>query len=139
MGQVELCGGALQQRVGLRSGAGGGLGAPDAQQVGDGEQPLLRAVVQVAPEPAALGVGRFDDPRARGREGGRLGAALELGRGTGGEDAQRRHVLVGDVHARGVEHGEVAEVAAVGAAQADGEVALQPHLGGLAVLGEAGA
>ena len=42
------------------------LGEPDRQ--GDGHEPLLRAVVQVALEPPALRVGRGDDPRLRGGE-----------------------------------------------------------------------
>ena len=34
------------------------------QREQDAHEPLLRAVVQVAPEPPALGVGGLDDPRA---------------------------------------------------------------------------
>ena len=70
-----------------------GLAARDLEQVRDGEQPLLRAVVQVAPDAAALGVGGLDDPGARGLQGARLDPPLELGAGAGGEDLQHRDVL----------------------------------------------
>jgi hypothetical protein len=55
-------------------------------------------------------------------------AALELRRRAGGEDAHRRDVVVAGRHRIRVHHGHVAEVRAVGRAQADREVALEAHL-----------
>ena len=52
----ELAGG---RRVALE------LGADHAELERDGDEPLLRAVVEVALEPPALGVADLDDPRAR--------------------------------------------------------------------------
>ena len=113
MGALELLRRAVQEAFG---GVAVGEAPPrDPQQVGHGEQALLGAVVEIAPHAAAFGVGRLHDAGARGGELGRLGAPLQLGGGAGGEDPQRRHVLLGDLHARPVEHGQVAEVAPVGA------------------------
>ena len=60
----ELRAGALQQVLGLAVGLG--LGDPQHQRQRD--EPLLRAVVEVALEPAALVVAGRDDPGARRRE-----------------------------------------------------------------------
>ena len=82
---------ATSQRAGSSSSS---FMRDDPQQVRDREQPLLRAVVEVAPDAAALGVGRLDHPRARLLERARLVAPLELRGRARGEDPQRRGVLL---------------------------------------------
>ena len=104
------------------------LHARHAQQVRDREQPLLGAVVQVAPDAAALLVGRLDDPRAGFRQRARLVAPLELRRGARREDPQRRGVLLARLHWLRVEHRDVPEVHVLGGAQADRDVALQAEV-----------
>ena len=79
-------------------------------------QPLLRAVVEVAPEAAPLGVGRLDHTRARLLERARLVAPLELRGGAGGEDPQGGDVLLARLHRPRVEHRDVAEVHVLGGA-----------------------
>ena len=106
----------------------GQLHLRDAQQVRDREQPLLGAVVQVAPDAAALLVGGLDHPRARLRQPALLVAALELGAGAGGEDPQRGRVLLVGLHRPRVEHREVPEVHALRRLQAHRQVALEPEL-----------
>ena len=70
-------------------------------------QPLLRAVVQVAADPAPLGVGGGDDPRARGRDLVRLQALGEVAEDHDGAAPVRR------LHRRGgVADGQQAAVAA---------------------------
>ena len=70
-GQLAQLGQArLQLDLGLveqRDQPGVGLGAPagGAQEQGERHQPRLRAVVQVALQPAPLGVARLDDPGTR--------------------------------------------------------------------------
>ena len=130
--QVELLRGGGEQLLGRV-----GLHARDLQQVRDREQPLLRAVVEVAPDPAALGVGRLDHPSAGLLQRTRLVAALELGGGAGGEDPQGGDVLLAGLHRAGVEHGDVAEVHVLGGAQADREVALEAELDCRRVVREA--
>ena len=98
------------------------------EQVPDRHQPLLRAVVQIAADAPALRVGGLDHARARALQRGRLLAALELGRRPRREDAHGGDVIVPGRHRAGVHHGHVAEVRAVGGAQADREVALEAHL-----------
>ena len=63
--------------VGLRRVLGGDLGGGQAKLEQDAHEPLLRAVVQVATEPPALGVGGRHDARAGGAQ---LGVAGPLGR-----------------------------------------------------------
>jgi hypothetical protein len=84
--------------------------------------------VQIAPDAPALGVGGFDHTCARAPQCSRLLAALELGRRPRREDAHRGDVIVPGLHRLRVHHGHVAEVRAVGGAQADGEVALEAHV-----------
>jgi len=83
---------------------------------------------EVAADAPALGVGRLDDPRPRASQRRRLVAALELRRRARGEDPHRLDVLLTGPHRAGVHHGDVAEVGAVGGAQADREVALEAHV-----------
>ncbi len=59
-----LVAGGVQRAGELLVAVGGRAGAREPQVVGEGEQPLLGAVVEVALEPATLGVARLDDPRA---------------------------------------------------------------------------
>jgi hypothetical protein len=92
------------------------------------QQPLLRPVVQVAPDAPALSVGGFDHACARAPQGGRLMAALHLGRRPRREDAHGGDVIVAGLHPPGVHHRHVTEMRAVGGAQADREVALEAHL-----------
>jgi hypothetical protein len=84
--------------------------------VAERDQPLLGAVVQVAPDAPALLVGRLDDPHARGRDLGLAGAqrdlvaaALDLRRGAGAEDRQGRALVGGRVQAPARLHADVAE------------------------------
>ena len=58
--------------VGLRAGAG----EPDV--IGQGQEPLLGAVVEVPLEPAALGIGGLDDASAGGAELAELGEQFGL-------------------------------------------------------------
>ena len=84
--------------------------------------------MQVAPDAPALGVGGLDHTRARAPQRRRLMAALELGRRPRREDPHRGDVVVAGLHRPRVHHGHVAEVRAVGGAQADREVALEAHV-----------
>jgi hypothetical protein len=54
--------------------------------------------VEVSTDTPTFGVRRFDDALTRGSDRGGLTAALELGRGPRGEDAQHGHVLVVCLH-----------------------------------------
>ena len=65
------------------------LGEPQRERGRD--EPLLRAVVEVALQPAALGVARLDDPRARG---GELVARLGVGERLRGELGEARDALL---------------------------------------------
>ena len=56
----ELVAGARDQGLGRR-GVATDVGADQPQLHGQGHQPLLRAIVQVALEPPPLGVARGDD------------------------------------------------------------------------------
>jgi hypothetical protein len=56
------------------------LALGDLEQVGDGHQPLLRTVVQIAPHALALGIGGLDHACSRPPQRGCLMATLELGR-----------------------------------------------------------
>ena len=89
---AELVAGEAQDVGGLVAAVELALG--DLEQVRDGQQPLLRAVVQVAADAPALGVGGLDHARARAPQRGRLMAALELGRRPRREDAHRGDVIV---------------------------------------------
>ena len=56
------------------------LALGDLEQVRDGHQPLLRAVVQIAPNALALGIGGLDHACPRTPQRGCLMATLELRR-----------------------------------------------------------
>src|SRR3954469_17741235 len=56
------------------------LALGELEQVADGHEPLLRAVVEVAADAPALGVGGLDAPRARAAQPPRLMATREPGR-----------------------------------------------------------
>ena len=119
-GEAQDVGGLVARRSSLRWAT--------LSRFADGHEPLLRAVVQVAPDAPALGIGGLDHARARAPQRGRLMAALELGRRPRREDAHRGDVVVPGRHRPRVHHGHVAEVRAVGRAQADREVALEAHV-----------
>ena len=114
-GEARLLAGLLEQvgrgRVGIV--AEPPLGQRD--HVPEGDEPLLGAVVQVAPDAPALLVDDVQQARARrverglaGAEGDLVAAALDLGRRPRGEHQQRR-VLVGARHDRPRrEHADVA-------------------------------
>ena len=102
--QRLLAGGAEQprgpRRVGLQ------LAQREVQRVAEHDQSLLRAVVQVAPDPQALLVGGLQDRQL-------LVLALELGRGPGGEDPQRLQLGRGGPERRPArDHADVADRAA---------------------------
>ena len=80
-------------------------------------------------EPAVGGLALAEGPLAA--------AALELGGGAGGEDAQRGQLVLPRPQRRGRQHAEMAEVLAVGAVQGHGEVALQPQPADQRVVREA--
>ena len=107
------------------------------EQIRHRREPLLRAVVQVAPHAPALGIAGLDHTRARASQRGRLMAALELGRGPRREDPHRRDVVLPGRQRPRVHHRHVPEVRAVGRPQADREVALQAHVDRRLGLGEA--
>jgi hypothetical protein len=65
-GRPELVGGRLERRAELRAGIHRQLGPRSTQGERQGDGPLLGAVVEVALDPASLGVRRLDDPRPRG-------------------------------------------------------------------------
>ena len=113
------------------------LALSDLEQIRHRREPLLRAVVQVAADAPALGIGGLDHARARASQRGRLLATLELGRRPRREDAHRGDVVVLGRHRPSVHHGHVAEMRAVGRAQADREVALEAHVDRRLGLGEA--
>ena len=67
-----------EELVDRRRAAVGEPAAGELEREPDPEQPLLRAVVEVALEAAPLGVACLDDPRARGAHLRELGAQLGL-------------------------------------------------------------
>jgi hypothetical protein len=98
----------------------------------EGEQALLRAVVQVAADAAALVVGGLDHAGARRgdlglvlAQGDLVPAALDLGGRAGGEDRQRGELVLARVDPAAGEDPEVAEVDTADAAQRDREVRLE--------------
>src|SRR4051812_41050832 len=124
-------------------GAGGGRWGPagrwraqaaerEAGEVAEREEALLGAVVQLAADAAALVVGGLDHTGARsgdlglaGAQEGLVAAALDLGGGAGGEDAQRGDLVLARVEMAVREDAEVAEARTVDAAKGDAEVALE--------------
>ena len=112
------------------------LASSDLEQVADGHETLLRAVVQIAADTPASRVGGFDDTGARAPQGGRLLTTLELGACSRGEDAHGRDVIVPRRHRPCVHHGHVAEMGGVGGAQAHRQVALEAHVDRGLGLGE---
>ena len=98
----------------------------------EGDEALLDAVVQVAPDAPALLVDDVQQPRARGVQRGLAGAegdlmatALDLGRRARGEHQQRR-LLVGARRDRPRrEHADVARGAALAAGQVDAELGVE--------------
>ena len=89
------------------------------EQIRHRGEPLLRAVVQVTTDAPALGIGGLDHARARALQRGSLLETLELGGRPRREDAHRGDVVVLGRHRPSVHHGHVAEVRAVGRAQAE--------------------
>ncbi len=90
------------------------------------DEPLLRAVVQVAPDPPALLVRGLDGAGAGRGERLLVAAALELRAGAGGEDAQRLQLGgLGRKRRAARDHAEVADRAATSVAQREREVAVE--------------
>ena len=120
-GQRDLLARQLEHPVGL-GGIGGGLAARHVDVLAERDEPLLGAVVQVAPDAAALLVGRLHDPPALGGQLGLalaqdrlLPAPLDLGRGARGEDPQHGHLVLGRVEPLARHHADVADLRRVGA------------------------
>ena len=88
---VELARGVVEQ-VGRGLGVRGQPRPRQAQLEHDGDEALLRAVVQVALEPAPLLVAGLDQARARGDQ---VGARLRAGDGQRGELAERAEAVLG--------------------------------------------
>jgi hypothetical protein len=131
VGERRLLAHALEQR-------GGPLGVVadaaqrEAGEMAEGEQALLGAVVQVAPDAPALVVGGLHHARAGRRDlglalaqGDLVTAAVDLGRRARGEDGQRGDLVVARVDAAAGEHADVAEVGAADAAHGEREVGLE--------------
>ena len=104
----------------------------EAGEMAEGEQALLRAVVEVAADPATLVVGGLDHAGARRRDlglvlaqGDLVAAALDLGGRAGGEDRQRGELVLARVDPAAGEDAEVAEVDAADAAHRDREIRLE--------------
>jgi hypothetical protein len=81
------------------------------QRLAEDDEPLLRAVVEIAPDPAALLVGGLEGagPRCRdldraSAQGGLVAAALDLRAGAGAEDLQRGELFRGEVQAARRDH-----------------------------------
>ena len=109
--------------------------AGDVEELAERDQPLLRAVVQVAADPAALLVARLEHLGARGPQRVLalvqpvlLLAPLELGADAGGEDLQRRQLVRARLQRPLGRHREVADRPAVVAGAGDGEVAVEAVL-----------
>ena len=77
-GRLRLVGRLGEQRSGGRVAVGLGLGAGEPEVVGEGQQALLGAVVQVAFQPAAFAVAGLDDADAGGAQLVELGERLGL-------------------------------------------------------------
>ena len=112
-------------------GSCGQLAQREVQRLAEHHEPLLRAVVQVAPDPAALLVGGVhgagaagDQLVAAGPQGALVAPALELGPGARGEDLQGLQLRGLRVQLARRGDAEVADRARVGAAQRDRQVAL---------------
>ena len=119
---LEQCGGALGVVADPAEGEPG--------EVAEGEQALLGAVVEVAADAAALLVGGLDHAGAgRGdlglalAQGDLVAAALDLGGRAGGEDRQRRDLVVAGLDPPAGEDAEVAEVRPADPAHRDREIA----------------
>jgi hypothetical protein len=134
-----------QQPPRLRRVAAVELAAGDVEELAERDQPLLRAVVEVAPDPLALLVGRLEHLGARGdqralalAQPALLLAPLELSADPRGEDLQRRELVRARVQRLLGGHREVADRPPVTARAGDGEVAVEAVLDQERVLGEGG-
>jgi hypothetical protein len=67
-GRLRVVGRLGEQRSGLAVAVGLGPGAGQSEVVGEGQQSLLGAIVQVAFQPAPLGVASLDDADAGGSQ-----------------------------------------------------------------------
>ena len=132
----RLLGGVAQVLDRLLGSVLGELALGDRQPVAEHDQPLLRAVVQVAADATALLVGDGDEPHARGGDLGLVAAALELGARPRGEDAQDRDRLLARLEPPRGHHGEVPDALATGAAHDDREVAVERVTRHVAVVRE---
>ena len=134
-----------QQPPRLRRVAAVELAAGDVEELAERDQPLLGAVVEVAPDPLALLVGRLEHLGARGDQRALalaqpafLLAPLELSADPRGEDLQRRELVRPRVQRLPGGHREVADRPPVAARAGDGEVAVEAVLDQERVLGEGG-
>ncbi len=104
----------------------------EVQRLAEHHEPLLRAVVQVAPDPPALLVGGLDGASAGGddlvgaqAQRALVAAALELRPGAGGEHVHRLQLARRGIERARGDDADVADRAAVRAAQRDRQVAVQ--------------
>jgi hypothetical protein len=77
-GRLGLVGRLGEQRSGLGVAVGLGLGAGEPEVVGEGQQALLGAIVQVAFQPPSFAVAGLHDADARGTQLVQLGERLGL-------------------------------------------------------------
>ena len=139
--------GLLARLVEQRGRGVGLLGQPapgHREHVAERDEPLLGAVVEVAPDAPALLVGRLDDAHARGRDLGLAGAqddlvaaALDLRGGAGAEDRERGALVDAGIQAPARLHADVADLGARAPAHRHGEVGVQAVAHGEVVVGEA--
>ena len=118
-GDAGLLAGGVEALDRLR-GVVGQLAQREVQRLAEHDEPLLRTVVQVAPDPAALLVGGVhgagaagDDLVAAGAQHALVAAALELGAGARGEHLQRLQLDGLRVQLAGRADAEVADRPAV--------------------------
>ena len=145
----DACSRAEARRCCAPSGSCSSCAEREVDRLAEDDEPLLRAVVQVAPDPAALLVGGVHGAGAAGDDLVRAGAqcalvaaAVQLGGGAGGEDLQRVQLARRGVQGAERDQPDVPDRAAVGAAQGDREIAVaavgvEEAVGGVAQPGAA--
>ena len=119
--------GLVQARRELRILVGPELRPQEAKREREPDEALLRAVVEVALEPAALGVTRLDDAGARGAEILQLSAGLGLQALVLEREARRRGDLLDEL--RVVEELGPVETSATGRPSRTSGVAARPSRG----------
>jgi hypothetical protein len=116
---TELCLGFVEARHELAILVGSELRAEEAQREREPDETLLGAVVEVALEPAALGITGLDDADTRGAEIGQLGARLGLEALVFEREARRRRDFLD----------ELGVVEEAGSVQGQGDWPAFPHEG----------